>query len=220
MTAKTKTAADKAKATVAKAPKTAAPPAAIDHALVKTVGGVKQDDLPRDEDGNVIVQPPADPREFARQALAAAKGEGTELAESVEGDGETITLESVQLLIVRDAMQKIPVTVFTYELPVLFTLHGQDAIEINEGSFREQDVEDFNPERVYDQLLRKYGNEGANAVRSVYSSVRELAREVGIDLKKIKRRGANYKPTSAGSLAIDHSLAAPKVEKAVAAPKA
>lgn len=217
-----KTAADKAKAS--KAPKADAPNPNLNHgadaSLVKIAGAEDDDQRERDADGNIIVKPPVDPREFARQALSAAKNEQTFAGPSVEGDGDTVTLESVRVLIVRDPMAKIPVTVFTYELAVLFTLHGQDAIEVNEGSFREQEVQDFNVERVYDQLIRKYGADGEAAVRKVYPRVQDLAEECGIEIKRTVRRGANYRAQAQGSSEIDHSISSPTPEKTVSAPKA
>jgi len=222
--AKPKTAADKAQDQAkTKTPRTV-PTSEINHgadaSLVRIAGAEDADHRPRDEDGNVIVQPPVDPREYARQALRAAQSEREFDGPSVEGDGETVTLESVQVQIVRDAMAKIPVTVFTYELAVLFTLHGQDAIEVNQGSFREQEVEDFSVERVYDQLLRKYGTDGEAAVRKVYPALRDLADEVGVEISRKTRRGANYKAQTQGSSEIDHSIASPKAAKEVSAPKA
>lgn len=225
MSKNTATAADKA-ASKTKSRATAAADApnpnlnhGADASLVK-VAGASDDTRLRDEDGNVIVTPPADPREYARQALAAAQSRPEYDGPSVEGDGERVTLESVQVQIVRDAMAKIPVTVFTYELAVLFTLHGQDSIEVNQGSFRMQEVEDFSVERVYDQLLRKYGTDGEAAVRKVYPSLRDLADEVGVEVNRRVRRGANYKAQTQGSSEIDHSLGSPKAEKEVSAPKA
>ena len=87
------------------------------------------------------------------------------------------TLERVSLLIQRNANTRIPRTVWSYEVPVVRAIHGEDAVVIVSRN-RVKDAK-FNADEAFDQLVRKYqGGDAERVLRSVYRDAGVLAREV------------------------------------------
>lgn len=77
------------------------------------------------------------------------------------------TLSTVVVLIQRDPMQKIPKRVFEHEIELLNALHGEDSVEVQEGTERDQVVR-ITADDEYARLQTVYGKRGAEALRLVY----------------------------------------------------
>lgn len=150
--------------------------------------------------------------DLAAAALESAKA-GSEDGAIVD-DAETVTLTSLIVLIEHDQMSKAPSRVFEHELPVLFELHGEDKVTVVEGSAEEVDVDVADVREMYDQLLRKYGKKGENAVRTIYPRVSDLAEELGVEVRRTRVRGSKYKPDTQQSEQVDHSKAGKTVTTA------
>lgn len=102
---------------------------------------------------------------------------------SVTAQGPRVT--SVRVKVNRD-MYEIPRRVFEHEVVILQVLFGEEAVEVMEGTEREQAmIGDAADE--YDRLMRVYGRKGAEVVRQVYPTSAALADEIGISRPKRSR---------------------------------
>lgn len=103
------------------------------------------------------------------------------------------TLTTVVVLIQRDPMQRIPKRVFEHEIELLNALHGEDNIEVQEGTEREQVVR-TTADAEYDRLQTVYGKKGAEALRAVYGGqAGALARQSGLPGGSTMRNRASRK---------------------------
>jgi hypothetical protein len=143
--------------------------------------------------------------EAAARALESAQ---TGLEDDVDDSEETVTLTSVIVMIEFDVMSKPTSRVFDYEVPVLFELHGEDKVSVVEASAQEVEVPVAEIHEMYDQLTRKYGKKGADAVRIVYPRVSDLADEIGVEMRKTRVVGSKYTQDTQQSEQRDHSQTA------------
>lgn len=104
--------------------------------------------------------------------------------EHVEATGPEV--ESVRVLIKLNELTTIPKRVFVHEIAILQTLHGEEKIEVVEGSELMKPLIGEAPEEL-DRLLRVYGRKGAKAVTANYHNARDLADAIGIKAPKTAR---------------------------------
>jgi phosphoribosylformylglycinamidine (FGAM) synthase-like enzyme len=110
------------------------------------------------------------------------------------------------VLIIRDPMVKIPVTIFAHELPVCQLVNGEENVEIIETS--QVEVTNFDLEAEYDRLMRKYAMSQTTAVVDIYgNNPRLLAEELGLPWQAT--RGARTVKKLDQSLVVDNTIDAP-----------
>ena len=121
-----------------------------------------------------------------QQAALVKAPEGATPSGALQPTGDTThpepqgpEIESVVIKLKVNEMTTIPKRVFSHEVAILQTLHGEENVAVEEGSEKEQKIQSTVDEE-YARLLRAYGRKGAKAVQTVYPSAALLADELGL----------------------------------------
>ena len=127
--------------------------------------------------------------------------QGTPVEQPEEQD--LTTIQSLVVVIDRDASTKLPTTIFDYELPYLDVIYGEDHYEIVQED--EVDVPNFDVLEAYEGMRQKYKRHENefDDVRNVYPDVRAFAKAIGLpapDAKSVRAR----------SVVVDHRKPAAK----------
>lgn len=88
----------------------------------------------------------------------------------------------VDVIIDRDATVKIPVSVPEYEVPILEAIHGEANIFVQPDSDHEVEVDELTAAEAWNTLQSKY-SQNAGAVKEVFRSVKNFAKESGLPYK-------------------------------------
>lgn len=95
-------------------------------------------------------------------------------------------VESVRVLIKMNELTTVPRRVFVHEIAILQLIHGEENIEVVDGSEIELAlIGDAQAE--LDRLMRVYGRKGGKAVLETYHSARDLADALGIEAPRVQR---------------------------------
>lgn len=124
-----------------------------------------------------------DPRELTKTPDGAQPSPGPKPAEDRaerEFAGEATT---VRVQIKKDTSE-LSKRVFEHEVVILQVIHGEENVEVVEGSEDSDPIGDASQE--HERLMRVYGKKGSKAVREIYPTAAALASEAG--LKKAPAR--------------------------------
>lgn len=135
-----------------------------------------------DEEKAALVAPPEGARE---------SGSLRPSGEERHSDPHGPELETVRVIIRANEMTGVPRRVFSHEVAILQTLHGEENVQLVEGTELDLPIQS-NVDGEYERLLRVYGRKGAAAVTKVYPSAALLADDLGL------RRPARSKATKQG----------------------
>lgn len=124
-----------------------------------------------------------DPRELTKTPEGARPSQGPKPPEARaerEFVGEATT---VRVQIKKDTSE-LSKRVFEHEVVILQVIHGEENVEVVEGSEDSDPIGDASQE--HERLMRVYGKKGSKAVREIYPTAAALASEAG--LKKAPAR--------------------------------
>lgn len=135
-----------------------------------------------DEEKAALVAPPEGARESG-----SLRPSGEERHSEPQGP----ELETVRVIIRANEMTGVPRRVFSHEVAILQTLHGEENVQLVEGTELDLPIQS-DVDAEYERLLRVYGRKGAKAVNAVYPSAALLADDLGL------RRPSRSKATKQG----------------------
>lgn len=85
------------------------------------------------------------------------------------------------LVTVKRKTNEIPVTVISYEVPILQALHGKDVVKIVDLDYDTLVIPN-DAQGEYSRLMLKYGDKATAIIRSLYPTPQSLAEQTGLSL--------------------------------------
>lgn len=113
-----------------------------------------------------------------------------------EADGPQV--ESVRVLIKRNELTTVPKRVFSHEIVILQAIHGEENIDVVEGSEVDLPLAG-DAQAELDRLVRVYGRKQQAIVLAQYGNARQLADELGIEAPKVRRATKRGAPSGKAS---------------------
>lgn len=113
-------------------------------------------------------------------------------------EAEGPEVESVRVLIKRNELTTVPKRVFSHEVVILQAIHGEENIEVVEGSEVQLPLIG-DAQQELDRLVRVYGRKQQQIVLAQYGNARQLADELGIDAPRVRRATKRGAPSGKAS---------------------